>query len=82
LAAIDAPELWRIKMTEKTTKTKTSANIAAPVERIICRWWQRHIDTKWEDFATAETGRGKPILIQEKRCTICGRAKRRVVYMD
>ena len=53
-----------------------------PVEAVvICRWWNFHPYSKWEDLYTAENIMNQPLLIQEKRCTKCNHAKRRTVHM-
>lgn len=43
-----------------------------------CRWWQRHIWTKWKTIQKGRTN-GWPVIIQERECSRCGRIERRSV---
>jgi len=45
-----------------------------------CPWWKPHKFAKWKDYVTATTTGNHPILIQERRCTICNKAERKTIY--
>lgn len=57
----------------KNEPTKTATNAA-----ISMRWFCKHEWTKWVDLKEGRVD-GWPVLLQERRCVRCNKAKRRVV---
>jgi len=58
---------------DKNKTTKPATNAVSSI-----RWFCKHEWTKWVDFKEGRED-GWPVLLQERRCVHCNKAKRRVV---
>jgi len=45
---------------------------------VACKWYAFHKWMEWKDVASAKTVRGKPVVIQERRCVVCNKVQRHV----
>ncbi len=50
-------------------------------DKVVCRWWESHKYTKWEDLSHEKNKRNQPVLIQERRCTVCNSAQRQTILI-
>ena len=54
--------------------------LAVPDKPAQCAWYKPCSYGSWEDLQQRETNGGRPVVVQEKRCSICNRAVRRIAY--
>lgn len=51
-------------------------------DRVMCRWWESHKYTRWEDLSRETNLKNQPLLIQERRCIVCNSAQRQTILMS
>lgn len=69
-------------MIDETTEKDSSADLGGRVDAIVmCKWWMPHKYGAWQDLYEKETTRNEPVLIQERRCSVCNAASRQTVQI-